>query len=209
MVEADDNIFGRRMQCFLATMAIPTANQSSRNKHCTRLVRDVWRGPESQLVNSMDFGILYRDSNRTNSLNTHIARPCLHRQYVTGLTSLPVTKVNSIQELIVVVKDAMKAYSEFNNIIDIVHRNLTPDAICFRCLEGGRVKGMLADFAQSYNSKLCAVDKEKNIGIPVPFISVSMIERNLNPITKTEAKKSTVELVQEAGRKFWVVSSSQ
>ncbi|KAI7825532.1 hypothetical protein BX661DRAFT_214608 [Kickxella alabastrina] len=132
------------------------------------------------------------------------SRPCLHRQYVTGLTSLPVTKVNSIQELIIVVKDAMKAYSEFNKIIDIVHRNLTPDAICFHYLEGGRVKGMLADFAQSYNSKLCAVDKEKNIGIPLPFMSVSIIERNSNPITKTEAKKSTVELVQEAGRKFWV-----
>ncbi|KAJ1901173.1 hypothetical protein LPJ66_000955 [Kickxella alabastrina] len=142
----------------------------------------------------MNLGILYRSFNRTDSLNTHIARPCLYRWYVTGLLSLPLTKVSSVQELIVVVKDAMKAYSEFNTRIDIVHRNLMPDVIRFHYLEGGRVKGMLADFAQVYNSKLCAVDKEKNIATSPPFMSVNMIERNSTPITKLDDWESLINV---------------
>ncbi|KAJ2495763.1 hypothetical protein GGH96_006258, partial [Coemansia sp. RSA 1972] len=102
----------------------------------------------------------------------------IHRRIVMGPVGEPLQRVESIDELIVVVGDVMAAHTAIAKQCKLLHRDLSVNNIIFHRDANGGVKGMLIDFDNACRiTDMQTAERQDRTGV-LPFMSIGDLEQS-------------------------------
>ncbi|KAJ2472256.1 hypothetical protein IWW56_006184, partial [Coemansia sp. RSA 2131] len=111
--------------------------------------------------------------------NTHAKVPArIHRRIVMSPVGNPLQRVESADELIVVVGDVMAAHSAIAKRCGLLHRDLSVNNIMFHRDANGGVRGMLIDFDNACRiTDMQTAEWQDRTGM-LPFMSIGDLEQS-------------------------------
>ncbi|KAJ2844639.1 hypothetical protein J3B02_004909 [Coemansia erecta] len=117
----------------------------------------------------------------------------VHKRIATSPIGEPLRRLGSIQELIIVVADAMRAHCAILEHCRILHRDISNNNVMFYRTEDGMVKGLLIDFDHAIDHDHASREYHQQRSGTLPYMSVNNLENNENERTALDDWESALD----------------